>query len=97
MNDLCRKVSTLLSGIFVKQKAQPERLEDEVVHSADRLPILDAIGATWRCWRLSGETERMFAFRLALHLETIGIAIEDDLELIVSLERQSLERGERHD
>jgi len=45
--------------------------------------LLDVIGENWNCWRLSGESDRSFSFRLALHLEAIGIAGEDDLAAIL--------------
>ena len=43
----------------------------------------DAIGDSWNCWRLRGESDRDYRFRLGVHLQTLAIAIEDDLDAVL--------------
>lgn len=51
--------------------------------------LLDQIGSGRYCRRLGGEGDRSFALRLALHLESIGLAVEDDIARVLDAERSS--------
>jgi hypothetical protein len=53
--------------------------------------ILNPIGDAWRCRRLPHETDRAFAFRLGVHLQTLAIAIEEDLACVQKAERNPTE------
>jgi hypothetical protein len=63
-------------------------------HSARPSTILNDVGDAWRCWRLRGESDREFAFRLGVHLQTLAIAVEDDLERVLQAERTLTQRSE---
>ena len=41
------------------------------------------IGARWHCWELPGELPSQHRHRLQLHLQTLQIAIEEDLATVL--------------
>lgn len=51
-------------------------------------PELHAIGERWSCWAHRGESVEAHRWRLQLHLQTLQIAIEDDLAAVLQ-ERRS--------
>jgi hypothetical protein len=66
--------------------------EGSTLNSEHPTTILNHIGDAWRCWRLTREPDREFAFRLALHLQTLAIAIEDDLGQVLAVEKVAQKR-----
>ena len=66
------------------------------MNKAPPAPILDPVGDAWQCRRLPREADRAFAFRLAVHLRTLAIAIEEDLQRVLEAEQSFNPRSKAH-
>lgn len=96
MTHLVRLARKLVAGTTGDESNNLEMLGSGVEHSEAPATILNHVGNAWHCWRLRGESDRAFAFRLGLHLQTLAIAIEEDLERVLQAERALRQRSEEH-
>ncbi len=94
MKKYIQATSAGLGGKFRKALASKAISVSGGVNNEAPATILNQIGNAWRCWRLQSEPDRVFAFRLALHLQTLAIAIEEDLERVLQAERAVTQRSE---
>jgi hypothetical protein len=89
MRKILQGVATLLSGNIGDDPHSLGMSGTAVEHSQAPATILNLVGDDWHCWRLPREPDREFSFRLALHLQIL--AIEDDLERVLAIEKQRSE------
>jgi hypothetical protein len=80
-----------LAGNLGKMRAPAGMPRNGVVNNGIPATILNHVGDAWRCSRLPHETDRAFAFRLGVHLQTLAIAIEEDLACVRKAERNPTE------
>lgn len=88
MTRILAAVSRFFGGKIGNGSGSVGIFDSATEQSQPSVTILNAVGNDWRCWRLAREADREFAFRLALHLQTLAIAIEDDLERVLAVERE---------
>lgn len=85
MTRIVARLTDLLSG----KSCRGMGIADNGTEVSRAASVIDSIGNDWRCWRLRGETDRNFAFRLALHLECVGLTVETDLARVLEAEKQA--------
>jgi hypothetical protein len=83
-------IARLASRVLPAAPAGAECEAGELVEPIAFDRQLDAIGENWRCWRLRAENDRNFAFRLAVHLHVIALAVEDDLRVLDKRNRERI-------
>jgi hypothetical protein len=75
-----------IAGLSSRTSSAAPHREDEVGVLVEPVPFdprLFDIGARWHCWPMPGESIEAHRRRLSLHLQTLQIAIEDDLAVIL--------------
>jgi hypothetical protein len=76
-------------GFACKVSPAPLGESNGIVVEPERFDVLaHDVGNRWSCWRAPGESARDHRRRVELHLQTVAIAAEDDLRLLLG-ERSS--------
>lgn len=97
MKTILKVVTTLFAETIGDERACVRTPGNGAGKSEAAVPILEAIAADWRCWRLRGEPDRQFAYRLGLHLQTLAVALEDDLGRVLAAEKEIRQRSSENE